>query len=180
MCRLIIFLSISLSVLTLNAQQRFTIDKGEIWFASKAELEIIKANSEKVQGLLDDSNKFAFFVEIQSFNGFNSQLQKEHFNERYLESDRFPKATFVGKIIEEVDLTKAGVYEVRAKGELEIHGIKQTRIIKSKITVLGDKISIDSKFVVPLTDHNISIPQIVNRKIATEIEVTFTATLIPK
>ena len=176
----IIYLLIALCPLSINAQQKFVIEQGTIRFTSNAELELIQAASDKVQGLLDDSNKFAFFVEIQSFKGFNSQLQREHFNEKYLESERYTKATFVGKIIEEIDLTKSATYEVRAKGDLDIHGVKQARIIKSKITVSGNKISIESRFFVPLLDHNISIPQIVNRKIATEIEIAFTATLIPK
>jgi len=60
-------------------------------------------------------------------------LQKEHFNENYLESDKYPEASFKGKIIEDIDLDKDGEYEVRAKGELTIHGIMQERIIKANI-----------------------------------------------
>lgn len=162
-------------------QQKLTVDKGQINFASKAELELIQASSDKVHGLIDAStNKFAFSVEIQSFKGFNSSLQREHFNEKYMESDQFPSAKFSGKIIEEIDFTKSGNYEVRVKGELEIHGVKQTRIIKSKVIVNGSTVTIDSQFKVPLSDHNITIPQIVSQKIATEIEVTFKATMIFK
>ncbi len=164
-----------------TAQQKFSLNKGQIRFTSNASLEIIQASSNEIQGLLDPfSNKFAFSVNVHSFKGFNSTLQREHFNEKYLESERFAKATFSGKIIEELDLKKAGTFEIRAKGELDIHGVKQTRIIKSQITINGDKISIDTKFFIPLSDHNISIPQIIRQKIATEIEVVFTATMILK
>ncbi len=174
-------LLVCLSCLTSFAQQKRTVDKGQIRFASKAELELIQASSDKIQGLLDPAqNKFAFSVDIQSFKGFNSSLQREHFNEKYMESDKFPVATFSGKIIEDVDYTKDGTYEVRAKGELNIHGVKQTRIIKSKLTIAGDKIIIDSQFMVPLSDHNITIPQIVSQKIATEIEVIFKVSMIAK
>jgi hypothetical protein len=94
-----------------------------------------------------------------------------------MESDKFPRARFSGKIIEPIDLNSNGTYDVRAKGELDIHGQKQTRIIKSKLTVADGIVTIDAHFFVPLADHNISIPTIVSQKIATEIEVEFKATL---
>lgn len=147
-------------------------------FTSNAELELIKASSNKVQGLIDPaSNTFAFSVDAISFEGFNSRLQRDHFNEKYMESDRFPKARFSGKIIEPIDFSIDGSYDVRAKGDLEIHGQKQTRIIKAKVTIANGILSIESRFVVPLADHNISIPAIVSQKIATEIEVEFKATM---
>lgn len=178
-----IFLSLGtlFSFCSLCAQQRLTVEKSRIQFASNAELEVIKASSDQVQGLLDPStNKFAFSVRIISFKGFNGEQQRVHFNEKYLESERFPTASFSGKIIEELDLTKDGTYDVRAKGELDIHGVKQTRIIKSSLTINGSKVSITSKFNLPLSDHNITIPKIIGQKIATEIEVIFTATMVLK
>jgi hypothetical protein len=161
-----------------SAQNKFSIRKSEMSFTSNAELELITAVTEKVQGLIDPaSSQFAFSVDVTSFEGFNSRLQREHFNEKYMESDRFPKARFSGKIIEPIDFSSDGSYEVRAKGELEIHGQKQTRIIKSKVTIDRGILTIESRFLVPLSDHNISIPAIVSQKIATEIEVEFKATM---
>jgi hypothetical protein len=158
--------------------QKLAVKKSEMSFTSNAELELIKASSDKVLGLIDpSSNQFAFTVEIRSFQGFNSQLQREHFNEKYLESDKFPKASFSGKIIEPVDFSSDHTYEVRAKGELNIHGQKQTRIIKAKLIIDKGQVYIQSHFLVPLADHNISIPTIVSQKIATEIEVNFNATM---
>ena len=165
-----------LSGFVLCAQKKFNLERGEIGFTSNAELELIKASSKKFQGIIDPStNQFAFVVLVQSFQGFNSELQREHFNEKYLESEKYPKASFTGKIIEQLDFTKDGTYEVRAKGDLDIHGQKQTRIIKSKLTIKNGVVSIETSFAVPLADHNISIPRIVNQKIATEIEVSFSA-----
>jgi polyisoprenoid-binding protein YceI len=163
---------------TLQAQKKFSIEKGEINFASKAQLEVIRASSDKVQGLIDPStHQFAFTVDVKSFRGFNSELQREHFNEKYLESEKYPKARFSGKIIEHIDFTANNTFEVRAKGELEIHGQKQTRIIKSKIIINQGQLLIESLFIVPLADHNISIPSVVRQKIATEIEIDFKATM---
>ena len=159
--------------------QKFIVDKGEISFSSNASLEMIKATSDKVSGLIDPSNnQFAFLVNITSFRGFNSELQRQHFNENYMESEKFPKATFSGKIIEQIDFTKDSTYDVRAKGDLDIHGQKQSRIIKSKLIVKNGQLVIESRFIVPLTDHIITIPKIVSQKIATEIEVHFKSTLL--
>lgn len=162
----------------LAAQKKYSVTRSEMSFTSNAELELIQAASNKVQGLIDPAtSQFAFTVDVKSFQGFNSALQREHFNEKYMESEKFPRARFSGKIIEPVDLTIDGTYDVRAKGELDIHGQKQTRIIKSKITVNKGVLDLDARFFVPLSDHNISIPTIVSQKIATEIEVEFKATL---
>jgi polyisoprenoid-binding protein YceI len=172
---------LTLSTLFVYGQQKFSIEKGSINFTSNAQLELIKAVSDKVQGLVDAStNQYAFTVDIKTFQGFNSALQREHFNEKYMESEKFPKARFSGKIIETIDYGSNGTFDVRAKGDLEIHGIKQTRIIKSKITIKDGQIEIESRFMVPLSDHNITIPNIVSQKIATEIEVDFRAIMKPR
>lgn len=174
----IICLCLMLFLSSARAQKKYMIQSGSINFTSNAQLELIRASCTSLQGLLDPSNnQFAFTVDIKSFQGFNSQLQREHFNEKYMESEKFPKAKFSGKLIESIDVTQDGTYEVRAKGDLEIHGQKQTRIIKSKLTVKGNSIQIDSNFLVPLADHGISIPSIVSQKIATEIEVQFSASM---
>jgi polyisoprenoid-binding protein YceI len=167
-----------LSTFPLQAQ-KFVIDKGEISFSSNASLEMIKAVSDKVSGLIDPANnQFAFLVNIQSFKGFNSELQRQHFNENYMESEKYPKATFSGKIIEQIDFSRDSTYEVRAKGDLDIHGQKQSRIIKSRVTIHHGQLTIETQFVVPLTDHLITIPKIVSQKIATEIVVHFRASLL--
>lgn len=153
--------------------QQVRLSEGSINLVSNAQLELIKASSQKLSGLLDLTDRqFAFSIEIKSFEGFNSNLQREHFNENYLESDKYPKATFSGKIIEAIDFSTAGEHEVRAKGELVIHGKTQVRMIKAKLVIANDKIRVSSSFKVPLTDHDISIPRIVSQKIATEIDVT--------
>ena len=145
---------------------------------SNAELELIKASSIETQGIIDPAtNQFAFSVPVSSFKGFNSDLQRQHFNDNYMETTKYAKASFSGKIIEQVNWTRDSVYTIRAKGELDVHGQKQTRIIKAKLTVRKNELLVDADFNVPLADHNISIPRIVSQKIATEIDVKFKATL---
>lgn len=151
----------------------FRTNAGKVMFLSAAPLEKIKANSSKLYGVIDPARRmFNFAVPISSFDGFNSPLQKEHFNENYLESQKIPKAYFKGKIIEEVDLLKDGTYNVRAKGMLNIHGIEKEYIIKSKIISSSKKINIESNFNVMLKDFGIKIPKVVNQKIAEEIAVS--------
>ncbi len=152
---------------------------GLLQFKSNAPLEVIEAKSDKLRGVVDPGTQsFAWSVDIISFQGFNSPLQREHFNENYLESSRYPKATFTGKIIEKIDFDKDGVFSVRAKGKLLIHGVEQERIIKGKIEIRGRKLRIQASFIVPLTDHDITIPKIVHQKIAEEIAVTVDALLV--
>lgn len=159
----------------------FRANAGKVSFLSAAPLEKIKANSNKLYGVLDPTKRvFNFAIPISSFDGFNSPLQKEHFNENYLESQKIPKAYFKGKIIEEVDLLKEGTYNVRAKGLLNIHGIEKEYIIKSKVTSLGSKISIESSFTLHLQDFGIKIPKVVNQKIAEEIAVNINLDMTKK
>ncbi|MDQ6758036.1 MAG: YceI family protein [Bacteroidota bacterium] len=150
----------------------FNVSKGNITFSSDAPLELIKAASTELKGILETEKKqFAFSVKVKSFKGFNSDFQKDHFNENYLESEKYPDATFSGKIIEDVDFTKNNVLTVRAKGTLTVHGVAQERIIKSDMTIKNGIISIRSNFTVLLADHNIPIPKVVHDKLASEIKV---------
>jgi|KBSMisStandDraft_5_1062788.scaffolds.fasta_scaffold176027_2 hypothetical protein len=164
-----------------RAQSIFQTTNGKISFSSEAPLELIRASSNELAGLLDNDKKtFSFKINIRSFEGFNSPLQREHFNENYMESDKFPQASFSGKIIEEVDFSKDGEYEVRAKGNLTIHGITQERIIKTNVSVKNKKITITGKFSVLLSEHNIPIPIVVYKKLANEIKVEVNTTLEPR
>ena len=152
-------------------QQKYSIEKGGINFTSNAQLELIKASSDKVQGLLDPTtNQFAFTVDIKSFQGFNSALQREHFNEKYMESDKFPKATFQGKI-EGYD-KNSGTQSAKAIGKLTIHGVTNDVEIPGTITKQGSKLQMKSKFIVKLANYNIAIPQLLWQNIAEQVEVT--------
>lgn len=170
-----ILIFISSRMLNLNAQIYKTIS-GSIYFVSDAPLELIEAKSVKLQGIIDGTKKtFAFSIPISSFEGFNSPLQREHFNENYMESQDFSNATFTGKIIEKIDFTKDGKYSIRAKGKLTIHGVKQERIIKSQIEIKKGKLFVNSNFTVLLDEHKIRVPKIVYQKIAKEIKVNIKA-----
>ena len=156
----------------------FYVASSSVKFRSEAPLEIISAESDKMQGIIDVSKRsFAFSVLNSSFEGFNSELQKEHFNENYMESDKFPSTVFKGKIIEDIDFSKDGTYNLRAKGFLTVHGIVDERIIKATLVVKDNELKLHSKFNVLLKDHNIRVPKVVHEKIASEILVELNATL---
>jgi hypothetical protein len=148
-------------------------------FSSEAELERINATSKELKGVLDPSTaRFAFSVNIRSFIGFNSPLQMEHFNENYMESDEFPAAVFNGKIIGAIDFETNGIYEIRAKGIMDIHGTKNEEIINCQIKIENDRMETDADFTLLLSDYNISIPKVVRRKISQEIKVKVYAVLL--
>jgi len=158
----------------------YKASSGNIVFISEAPLETITAKSGQLKGAIDTTNNtFAFSVSINSFKGFNSPLQQQHFYENYMESTAYPVATFSGKIIELINYSKPGLYEVRAKGILNVHGVNSERIIRSTLEIKNDVILVKSNFLIPLQDHNIKIPRIVFQKIAPEILVEMDAVLKP-
>ena len=159
----------------------FHATEGKISFRSEAPLELIKASSNSLVGLIDTAKKtFSFKVGISSFEGFNSRTQREHFNENYMQTEKYPDASFKGKIIEDISFSKEGTVTVRAKGILNIHGVEKERIIKSEITVKNNIITLRSNFTVLLSDHNIPIPKVVYQKLANEIKVEVNTTLQPR
>lgn len=158
----------------------YQVKSGSIDFYSNAPKELIQASSDKLKGLVDITRRtFAFKIAMSSFMGFNSPLQREHFNENYMETSMFPEATFTGKIIETADLSADGEYQVRAKGRLSIHGITQERTIKVNLVVKKQLMQVTSDFTVLLADHDIKIPRVVYNKLAAEINVSLKATLSP-
>ncbi|MHC1702307.1 MAG: YceI family protein [Tenuifilaceae bacterium] len=174
MIKYIVLLLISLCPFISNSQGiLYYTSSGKVSFTSDAPLEVIKASSNAMVGAVKSSDRsFAFSVQVTSFEGFNSSLQRTHFNENYLESGKYPKITFEGKIIEDINIGKDGTYNIRGKGKFSIHGITQERIVACKIVVTNGKLLISSTFSVFLDDHNIKIPAVVNQKIAEEITVT--------
>lgn len=170
-----------ITVYSLDAQKIYIGSNGTINFTSDAPLELIEASTDQLAGIINlDDRSFLFNVPMNTFQGFNSKLQQTHFNENYMESSKYPKATFEGKIIEEIDFTKPGTYSVRGKGTFLVHGVDDSRIIKTEMIIKPNSIEISANFTVFLEDHDISIPSVVNQKIAEEIEVEINIVLKPK
>jgi hypothetical protein len=182
MNKILTILSILIAWVNTDAQEGKAIiyrtETGNITFVSDAPLELISAESKKLKGAVDPKKlTFAFQLDVRTLKGFNSPLQQEHFYENYIESEKYPVASFSGKIIEKVDFNVPGNLPVRAKGILKIHGIEQERIINCNLTIKKDGFQVSSEFIVPLADHDITIPKLVYQKIAEEIKVTIEAEL---
>ncbi|MEO5584139.1 MAG: YceI family protein [Flavobacteriales bacterium] len=170
----ILLVTVFLAVNAVNGQDRnlLQLDRSEVTFVSDAPLEQITAKNTKCTGLVDtDAKTFAVRVPVREFEGFNSPLQREHFNENYLVSREWPNATFAGRIIEDIDFLQNGTYAVRAKGSLVVHGVEQERIIPCSIVVTEEGVRITSFFDIQLADHEVLIPRIVQQKIASTVQV---------
>lgn len=155
-----------------NENNLYRTNYGNISITSDAPLELIRAQSSELRGIIDPVKyTFAFQIEILSLKGFNSALQQEHFYENYMETDKYSSASYSGKIIEKIDFKKDGNYDIRAKGILDIHGVKRERIIKCSLKIKDEIIEASSNFEVALADHDISIPKLVYQKIAEVISV---------
>jgi hypothetical protein len=171
MKRLLVLLIAWAYVGTAPAQNLFSAQNGNVSFFSKAPLEDIEARNGKGQSVINTSTgEIAVKVPIKGFV-FENGLMQEHFNENYMESDKFPFATFKGKINEPIDWGKEGSYPVSATGKLNIHGVERDQTIKGKLDVGSGKLQLDADFSVALADHNIEIPSLVFQKIAEKIAV---------
>jgi hypothetical protein len=175
------FIFTSTNIFSQTTSSIYSIKKNLVSFHSNTKFELIKASSTQLKGIIDaDKRTFAFFVSMKTFEGFNSPFQKEHFNENYLESDKFPTASFSGHIIEEDDFTKDGIYNIRAKGKFIIHGVEEERILQGDLTVKNGIIQLNCTFTVLLAEHDIKIPRIVHEKLASEIKVIVSAEFVKK
>jgi polyisoprenoid-binding protein YceI len=110
---------------------------------------------------------------------FKNALMEEHFNENYMETEKFPNSTFKGKINEPVDLTKDGETKVTVTGKMEIHGVTKDETYNGTITKSGNDIVIKTKFKIKLADYNIKVPSLYVKNIAEVVDVDVMSTLEP-
>jgi polyisoprenoid-binding protein YceI len=162
----------------LNAQL-WTSSISSVQLYSKTILENIDAITDKSSFAFNsNSGKIFVRIPIKSFK-FEKKLMQEHFNENYMESDKFPHAEFSGLIQNKPDLSMDGTYTVTMKGAMLIHGVKKEVELPVTLVVAKRKIVGKSKFKVKCVDYNIEIPKIVVKNIAEEIELTVNVELNP-
>lgn len=155
----------------------YSFQSGEISFFSDAPVEDIQAKTIKFAAVVNpQSRKFAFSVPIETFV-FEKSLMREHFNENYMETEKYPNGTFKGDIVEDVNLLANGSHKVNVKGLLNLHGVEKERTIPATVDIKGKEMTINSKFQVKLVDHNIEVPQVVISNIAEVIDVTVNCNL---
>jgi polyisoprenoid-binding protein YceI len=152
-----------------NADAQILMTKNAtISFHSHTFLENIDAVNNNVMAVIDGTKKnIAFSLLMKQFD-FPKKLMQTHFNESYVESDKFPKATFSGSYSENADLTKDGSYQINVNGKLTIHGVTKQVQIPAALTVKAGTITGTTTFKLNPADYNIDIPFIVRDKIEKE------------
>jgi polyisoprenoid-binding protein YceI len=127
------------------------------------------------------TGEIAFSVPVKSFH-FTRSLMEEHFNENYMETNKYPKSSFQGKFsnLASINFSKDGTYKTTVEGELTMHGVTKKISAPAVITVAGGKISASSSFKVPLADYNVAIPGVVAEKISKDVTMEITASYEPK
>jgi len=153
--------------------QKYLSSASDVSFYSKAPVEDIEAKSTKGKSVLDlSTNEIVFSIPISSFE-FEKSLMQEHFNEKYMESEKYPKATFKGKIVG-FDTEDKGKQKVEARGKLIIHGVERSIDTAGEMTYIDGKITLNHSFKVALKDYKIEIPQLLWQNIAEVIDIKLT------
>jgi polyisoprenoid-binding protein YceI len=182
MKKLFFMATFSMAAVFVNAQNIFMTKTGKISFYSRSKVEKVEADNNEVSSILNaQTGDLVFAVLLKSFH-FDRALMEEHFNENYVESNKFPKSTFKGKInnLSTVIFTKDGAYPVTVEGDLTMHGVTKKILSTGSITIKAGKIAAFSKFSIKLKDYNISIPTLVGDKISEEIDLTVDCKYEPK
>lgn len=167
-----------------NSQAQKFADLGKeetsvVTFFSKSPLEDIEATNKKAAVILDaTTGDLQSVITIKMFK-FKNALMEEHFNENYMESEKFPKATFKGKINEPIDYTKDGETKVTVTGKMEIHGVTKDETYSGTIKKVGNELFLDCLFKVKVADYNIKVPTLYVKNIAEVIDVDYKCVLEP-
>ncbi|MBN8577771.1 MAG: YceI family protein [Cytophagales bacterium] len=163
-------------------QPLYMTRNGKVFFFSKTPVENIDAVNNEVTSLLNTANgEVAVAVLVKSFH-FDRALMEEHFNENYMESTKFPKATYNGKILnlDKINFKVNGTYPVEVGGDLTLHGVKQYQTATGTLTVAADKLEAAAQFTIKLADFKIQIPSLVAEKISETIEIKINCIYAPK
>lgn len=176
----ILLLALCITALVYSSvAQKYITEKTFVSFFSDAAIEDISAENTKTAGAFNAANsEIAFSVPIKDYE-FEKSLMKEHFNEKYMETEKYPKSTFEGKI-SGFDPNASGVQKVVSQGKLTIHGQTREVEIPGTIEKQGENLVMKSKFIVKLEDYKITIPKLLWQNIAEQVEVTVDFTFKPQ
>lgn len=170
-----------LASFSVAGQSKYITKNGYIDFFSKTSMENIAAKNEQVSSILDvESGKVVVAVLMKSFR-FEKALMEDHFNENYVESEKFPKSSFSGQIVDyKVDVFKEGVpSKIKISGNLTMHGVKKTILADATVTKTKVGITAESEFIVKLSDFDIKIPSVVKDNISNEVKITLKFNYLP-
>ena len=175
---LVIISGMTLSMIA-SAQSVYMTNTGKVTFYSKAPLEDIEATSNKANCIVNTSNgEVLSIIAIRTFK-FAKALMEEHFNEKYVESEKFPKSTFKGTINEAINWSRDTVANITATGVMDLHGVNKMITESGKLTIKNGVVTIDFVFNVALKDYNIEVPKVVTQSVAEVIKITGSFTYKP-
>lgn len=166
--------------LSANAQMyKNKKDGNSVYFLSKSPLEDIEATNKNPIAVYKAETADIQFATVMTQFKFKAALMEEHFNENYVESEKYPQATFKGKVNEKIDLTKDGENKVTVTGKMTLHGVTKDITTEGTITKKGDDLIVMSKFKVKVADYNIKVPSLYVQNIAEVVDVTVNITMEP-
>lgn len=166
---LIILIFMLPSVISMS--QKYSLEKSKVVFFSEAAIENIEATNTKSASIFNvTTSEIVFSIPIAEF-GFEKALMKEHFNETYLESEKYPKALFQGKL-SGYNSQSSALQSVNGIGKLTIHGVTREVEIPGSVETIDGKLIAKSKFMIHLKDYKVKIPKLLWQNIAEDVEVT--------
>jgi len=174
---------ISLMLLGANvfSQNKYFTRSAHIYFISHTDIIDIDADNHQVGSMFDTkTGEIVFSVSMKSFE-FKLALAEEHFNENYVETHKYPKAKFKGKIVDisSINFAKDGIYRAFVEGEMTIHGITKKIKAKGSLEMKNSFIYIKSHINIALSDYDIKVPNIVKDKVAKIINIKINAKYKP-
>ncbi|HWB24308.1 MAG TPA: YceI family protein [Chitinophagaceae bacterium] len=164
---------------TVSAQLYFTTT-GFVGFYSKTPLEDIKAENNQVFAVIDVNKKSLAFSMLLNGFVFTKELMQEHFNENYVESDKYPKATFTGSYTDDIDLSKGSEVTIHVSGTVTLHGVSKPFATTATLALANDVLTGKASFQLLPGDFNITIPSLVRNKIADKMDVHITVNCKPR
>jgi hypothetical protein len=165
------FLVLVFIQITLAHAQSYSAKEIYIHFYSPAPIADIEAITNTATTLLNtDKKELEIELNVSTFK-FKKALMQAHFNEKYIESNKYPKAEFKGKYKENINLEKDGVYTINLEGKFTLHGVERSKNIVCTILVKDRKITFETAFKVLSADHKIKAPDMIYRKVGQEVSV---------
>jgi hypothetical protein len=154
--------------------QNFSTHTGSVSFFGEKPFDKVRGDSHEVEGMINTKTGEAeFHAMIKSFHFQNKDIEKA-FNEKYMESDRYPESYFIGIILNlaDIDLNKHGEYQVDVEGNLTIHNVTRRVSHTGILKVTENELSARSQFIVKPKNFKIKLPKMFGIKMANEINVS--------
>lgn len=155
MHKIIILLCILVCSVAVHAQKKWSDSNAVIKFVSTKNSDVA-ASDNRVHVTINDQGQMNFSLQVRDFR-FDMAEMEEHFNKNYLESDKYPQASFNGRIFDfkKVNLSRSGLYKVKAEGLLSIHNVSKKIVVSGTLQVDGNKLILHSKFTIDINDYKV-------------------------